>query len=101
MKIVFNPNDSIRQKALIAAMSLIRHNVERGHSIDAIIDSLFGEANDSYFAHIGGYAACKKVPFDCIVVTRIEGQDIKPEIFKVKFIYDKIVSSKSQLTLFG
>ena len=78
------------------AINLIKYDVLRGNSFDTIKRSQHGAFCKESGAMIGGYYKGKKLS-DKIIVNRVNGKDIEPEIFNLKEIFNE--SQKEQQTL--
>jgi hypothetical protein len=86
-----------------AAIDLIRACVERGDSLESLQCGFMGAYTD-YHAQIGGYAGelpnLIKVKSDKIAVDYVIGQEIEPQIFLLKELFDEIKSVVKQPALF-
>jgi len=85
-----------------AAINLIKHYVLRGDGLQSLRLSRMGSHNDEYSASIAGNAWDKndklihKGTIDEVVVTRL-GKEKCCHVFKLKKIYDEIISGQMKL----
>lgn len=89
------------------AINLIKVYVLRGDSLESLRKSYLGSCGGGNSASIGGYIfhdneqiASEKISNDNILVDEVNGKKTC-KIYKLKTIYDEIIQSQNQLSLFG
>jgi len=74
------------------ARDLIKYYVIRGDTFESLKAGRLGSYNSEDGACIGGYIGDKKINPDKIIVNKINGEEILPEVFSLKKIFDEILN---------
>ena len=82
------------QTTIKIAKDLIEYYVLRGDTLESLRAGRQGSYSKESAACIGGYIENKKINPDKIIVSRINGKDIAPEIFSLKKLFNDILEEK-------